>query len=126
MHNADASPPIRHALASLVRLASSFHLQPRRKTANGVARPRRTKMDFGFNQRFGTTLGLSEVPNNAHVEVAVPLWALLETPAEDRKIRQLRHVGRDPRRLILGEHLGRRTPAGLFLGFAMFASENHP
>jgi hypothetical protein len=39
---------------------------------------------------------------------------------------QLWQLRRDPPRLILGEHLGRRTPAGLFLGFAMFVSENHP
>jgi hypothetical protein len=39
---------------------------------------------------------------------------------------QLWQLRRDPPRLILGEHLGRRTPAGLFLGFAVFVSENHP
>jgi hypothetical protein len=46
-------------------------------------------MDFGCNQRFGTTLGLSEVPNNAHVEVAVPLCALLRTSSSEDRLKVL-------------------------------------
>jgi hypothetical protein len=59
-HNADVHPrsPIKHALASLVRMASSYRPQPSGKTTSGVARQRRTK-DFGRNQWFGTTLDLS-------------------------------------------------------------------
>ena len=47
------------ALASLVRVATSYRLQPSRTMASGVAPRRRTEMEFGHDQRFRTTLGLS-------------------------------------------------------------------
>jgi hypothetical protein len=46
-------------MASLVRVASSYCLQPSGTMASGMAPRRRTKMDFGHDQRFRTTLGLS-------------------------------------------------------------------
>lgn len=46
-------------MASLVRVASSYRLRPNGKMASGVAPGRRTEMEFGHDQRFGTTLGLS-------------------------------------------------------------------
>ena len=56
------SPPtIEYAMASLVRLASGYHLQPSRTMACSVAPGRRSEMEFGHHQRLGTTLGLSEV-----------------------------------------------------------------
>jgi len=58
---ADEPHTIIHAMASLVRVAPSYRLQqPGRKIASGVAPRRRTAMDFGHDQRFRTTLGLSE------------------------------------------------------------------
>ena len=58
---ADEPHTIIHAMASLVRVAPSYRLrQQSRKNASGVAPPRRAAMDFGHDQRFRTTLGLSE------------------------------------------------------------------
>jgi hypothetical protein len=48
------------ALASLVRVASSFHLQPNRKSTTDMAPICRTEMDRRHDQRFGAALGLSE------------------------------------------------------------------
>ena len=47
------------ALASLVRVASGFHLRPSRPSTTGMAPTCRTEMDRRHHQRFGTTLGLS-------------------------------------------------------------------
>ena len=57
---ADERPTIKHVLASLVRVASGFHRRPSRTSATSVAPLRRTEMDFGQDQRLGTTLDLSE------------------------------------------------------------------
>src|SRR5262249_41301579 len=49
-----------HAMASLVRVASSTALQPPRTAAHRVAHVRRTKMDARHHQRLRSTMGLSE------------------------------------------------------------------
>jgi hypothetical protein len=48
------------SMASLVRMASGFHLQPNRKSATGMAPICRTQMDRRHHQRFGTAMDLSE------------------------------------------------------------------
>ena len=54
------SSAVSHALASLVRVASSYRPRPSRTTASSVAPICRTEMDRRRHHRFGTTLGLSE------------------------------------------------------------------
>ena len=54
------SSTVSHALASLVRVASSYRPQSSGTTASSVVPVCRTEMDFGQDQRSGTTLGLSE------------------------------------------------------------------
>jgi hypothetical protein len=54
------SSTVSHALASLVGVASRYRLRPSRTAASSVAPVRRTEMDLGHHQWFGTTLGLSE------------------------------------------------------------------
>jgi hypothetical protein len=54
------SSTVSHALASLVRVASGYRPRPSRTAASSVAPVRRTEMDLGHHQWFGTTLGLSE------------------------------------------------------------------
>ena len=49
-----------YAVASLVRVASGYRLQPSRKTASSVASVFRKEMDFGHHQRLGATMSLSE------------------------------------------------------------------
>ena len=44
---------IKHVLASLVRLASDYHLQPSRTMASGMAPRRRTEMDLGITSGLG-------------------------------------------------------------------------
>ena len=46
-------------LASLVRVASGFRLQPRRKSTGGLAAIYRTELDRRDHQRFGTAMDLS-------------------------------------------------------------------
>jgi len=48
------------SVASLVRVASGFHLQPSGKSTSGMAARRRTEMDRRNHQRFGTAMDLSE------------------------------------------------------------------
>ena len=60
VRDAVESSTVSHALASLVRVASSYRPQSSRTTASSVAPLCRTEMDFGQDQRSGTTLGLSE------------------------------------------------------------------
>jgi len=57
------SSAVSHALASLVRVASSYRPRPSRTTASSVAPVRRTKMDVGHHQRFGAAMGLSAGSN---------------------------------------------------------------
>jgi hypothetical protein len=47
-------------MAALVRVASGFHLPPRRKSKTGVAPICRTEMDRRHHQRFGAAMDLSE------------------------------------------------------------------
>ena len=58
--NADERPTNKHVLASLVCVASGFHLRPSRTSTTGLAPRCGTEMDRRHHQRFGTTLGLSE------------------------------------------------------------------
>ena len=73
LRDADAPHTIIPAMASLVRVATGYRLQPSRRMASGVAPRRRTEMDFGHQQRFGTTLGLSEVQRPTRTLVVHPL-----------------------------------------------------
>ena len=50
----EESSAVSHALASLVRVASSYRPRPSRTTASSVAQICRTEMDRRRHQRFGT------------------------------------------------------------------------
>jgi hypothetical protein len=57
---ADNCPTIKNVLASLVRVASDYYLQPRRGSTTGMAPICRAEMDRRHQQRFRATMDLSE------------------------------------------------------------------
>jgi hypothetical protein len=55
------------------------------------------------------------ISRGSHSLFVFTLLVFLKASALPQKLRQLRHVGRNPPRLVFREQLGSRSPAGLIL-----------